>query len=1094
MRDGHYKSGLRGAALRCARWAVAATLVVTASAAIAQTPILSISPGNKVQTIAGNGTASFSGDGGAATGASLFLPTAIAVAADGAIYIADTQNNRIRRVDSSGNISTVVGDGTQGFAGDGGPALAAELNEPEGIAVDANGTLYISDTENNRIRVVQGGVITTLAGNGTAAYSGDGGAAPSASLDHPTGITVDANGNVYVADTDNHAVREVSSGTITTVAGNGVQGFSGDGGSAVSASLDTPLGIAFDASGSLYIADSHNNRVRVVSSGVINTFAGTGAAGYSGDGSSATGAALDDPAGVSVGSNGAVYIADANDQSIRRVLGGVISTVAGNALQGYSGDNQSPNSATLDVPVGVAVMHGSLLIADRENHVIRAISSSTLSFGNQTVGTAGSAQSITLTNSGAGTLTVSAVQMPSGDYTVASSSTCGASLPFTIAANSSCKLDVVFQPAAVGASKGDITIADNAPGSPQVARVNGSGVQDGTSVSLSSSASTSTYGNSITLTAQISPSIATSAATPSGTVVFSEGGNTLSTATVTGGKATFTTSSLTAGSHTITAAYSGDTNYTASSNTDSQVITSAVLTVTAANVTMTYGGSVPPLTYGITGFANGDTAGTAVTGAPALSVSSTDAGVQTVVVGAGTLAASNYSFAFVNGSFTVNKAALSVTVDNKNMTYGGTVPTFTGTVTGAVAADAITATYSSTGNSTTVVGPYSIVASLNDPNNRLANYTVTNTPGTLTIGKAVLTVTPADATRQYGVANPVFTGTVSGVVNNDGITATYSTFAVTLSNAGTYPITATLVDPNNRASNYSVTLNSGTLTVTRAGATVSLVSSVANANLHANIVFTSTVASTTTGTPTGLVFFFDGASKLGSGMLTNGIVSFNTASLAAGVHSIIAQYEGDVNFSASTSTVLPQQVTAPDYSIVANPAALVIHRGSSGAAMLTIAPIGGFTGVVNFGCSGLPAYVTCIFTPPSLNLPGDNKAQSVTLLITTPGATAALNPPAGSGKIFAAMTWTSFGTFGLVLMGGRPRSKLKRRAAIVVLAILVLAMLMALSGCGAGSCCRLPAPPLGTTTATITASASASGGSTGGGMQRTTSITITIAN
>jgi len=1094
MRDSHYKSRLRRAALRFARLAAAATLVVTASAAIAQTPILSVSPGDKVQTIAGNGTASFSGDGGAATSASLFLPTAIAVATDGTIYIADTRNNRIRRIDTSGNISTVAGDGNQGFAGDGGPAVAAELNEPEGIAVDTNGTLYISDTENNRIRVVQGGVITTLAGNGTAAYSGDGSAATSASLDHPTGITVDANGNVYVADTDNHAVREVSSGTITTVAGNGVQGFSGDGGSAVSASLDTPLGIVLDASGSLYVADSHNNRVRVVSRGVINTFAGTGSAGYSGDGGAATGAALDDPAGVSVGSDGAVYIADANDQSIRRVLGGVISTVAGNALQGYSGDNQSPNSATLDVPFGIAVMHGSLLIADRENQVIRAISSSTLSFGNQTVGTAGSAQSITLTNSGSGTLNVASVQMPSGDYTVAGSSTCGTSLPFTIAANSSCKLDVVFQPVAVGATKGEITITDNAPGSPQVVRVNGSGVQDGTSVSLSSSASTSTYGNSITLTAQINPVNATSAATPSGTVTFSEGGNTLSTATVTGGKATFTTTLLAAGTHNITAAYSGDTNYTASSNSTSQVITSAVLTVTAADATMTYGSSVPPLTYGITGFANGDTAGTAVTGAPALSVSSTDAGTQTVVIGAGTLAASNYTFAFVNGKLTVNKAALSVTVDDKSMTYGGTVPTFTGTVTGAAAADAITVSYSSTGNSTTVVGPYPIVAALNDPNNRLANYTVTNTPATLTIGKAALTVTPADVSRQYGVANPVFTGTVSGVVNNDGITATYSTTAVTLSDAGTYPITAAIVDPNSRASNYSVTLNTGTLTVTQTGSTVSLVSSVANANLHANIVFTSTVASTTSGTPTGTVSFFDGTTDIGTSTLTNGVATFTTNALIAGIHSMTAQYEGDVNFPVSTSTALSQQVTAPDFSIVANPTSLVIKRGSSGTVTLTVTPVGGFTGNVNFGCSGLPAYVACTFTPPLLNLTGDNRTQLVTLVVTTPGATAALIPPGSSGKLFAATTWTSFGTFGLLLIGGRPRSKRTKRAAIVVLAIVLLAMMMALSGCGAGSCCSVPSPPLGTTTATVTASAAASGSGTGGGIQHSANVTITITN
>jgi sugar lactone lactonase YvrE len=281
-----------------------------------------VSTSGTITTVAGNGTPGFSGDGGPATNASLASPTGVAVDAAGNLYIADAGNDRVRKVSASGTITTVAGTGTPGFSGDGGPATGAGLVYPSGVAVDAAGNLYIADTYNNRVRKVSAsGTITTVAGNGTPGFSGDGGPATNASLASPSGVAVDAAGNLYIADPDNSRVRKVStSGTITTVAGNGTPGFSGDGGPATNASLFNPSGVAVDAAGNLYIADTTNSRVRKVStSGTITTVAGNGTPGFSGDGGPATNASLVYPSGVAVDAAGNLYIADSQNNRVRKV-------------------------------------------------------------------------------------------------------------------------------------------------------------------------------------------------------------------------------------------------------------------------------------------------------------------------------------------------------------------------------------------------------------------------------------------------------------------------------------------------------------------------------------------------------------------------------------------------------------------------------------------------------------------------------------------------------------------------------------------------------------------------------------------------------
>ena len=339
-------------------------------------------PSGDITTTAGNGTAGYSGDGGAATSAKLYGPTGVAVDGSGNVYIADSENNRIRMVTAStGVISTVAGTGTAGYSGDGGAATSAKLNAPSGVAVDNSGNIYIADCYNNRIRMVSAstGIISTVAGSRQAGYYGDGGPATSASLYVPYALAVDSSDNIYIVDgTERIRMVTASTGIISTVAGDGTGGYSGDGGAATSAELDVPSGVAVDRSGNIYIGDRLNNRVRIVtaSTGIISTVAGDGTEGYSGDGGAATSAELNWPVGVAVDSSGNIYIGDYSNSRIRMVTAstGVISTIAGDGTQGYSGDGGAATSAELYWPTGIAVNSSYLFIADFGNNRIRAVS------------------------------------------------------------------------------------------------------------------------------------------------------------------------------------------------------------------------------------------------------------------------------------------------------------------------------------------------------------------------------------------------------------------------------------------------------------------------------------------------------------------------------------------------------------------------------------------------------------------------------------------------------------------------------------------------------------------------------------------------
>jgi cysteine-rich repeat protein len=348
-----------------------------------------------ITTVAGTGVAGFSGDGGAATSADLRNPMDVAVDGLGNLYLADGSNNRVRRVDAAtGTITTVAGTGTAGFSGDGGPATEAELR-PSGVAVDGLGNLFIAEANNHRIRRVDAatGVIVTVAGTGVSGFTGDNFPATMARLDSPRGVTIDGLGNFFIADAFNNRIRRVdgSSGVITTVAGSGPAGsgtgaFSGDGGPATAAQLNGPSGVVVDSFGSIFVGDQGNHRVRRVGAdGVIHTVAGTGTRGFSGDGGSATSAQLDSPRGLALDGSNDLFIADSQNHRVRRVdaaTGAIVTAVgsgpAGGGSSRFSGDGAAATSARLDDPDAVAVDGlGSIIIAGRGANRIHHVDATT---------------------------------------------------------------------------------------------------------------------------------------------------------------------------------------------------------------------------------------------------------------------------------------------------------------------------------------------------------------------------------------------------------------------------------------------------------------------------------------------------------------------------------------------------------------------------------------------------------------------------------------------------------------------------------------------------------------------------------------------
>jgi len=555
-----------------------ATLLFSLSTAASAQGILTVVPTRSVATTVGTGTLGNSGNGAAATSATLADPSAVAFDTAGNLYLADAQNHVIREVlKASGNIVLCAGTGVEGYGGDGAAATAAFLDTPTGVAVDTAGNVYIADSHNHRIREVAAttGIITTIAGSGTHGFAGDGAAATAAQLYDPMGVAVDKSFNVYIADTNNQRIREIAAATgiINTIAGDGEELFSGDGATATAAVLDSPTGVAVDASGNVYIADRHNQRIREISGTTINTIAGSGAASFSGsfagDGAAATAATLAKPSGVSVDANGNIYIADTGNQRIRELGGGapgssgnVIATILGSGQQGFGADTTAPNGINLNAPKTVAPDSlGNLAISDKLNQRIRSAALPTLSYVADPVGILSPTQSVTLGNTGTAAISVASLSF-TGPFTTATGGTCSA-LPVSLAAAATCTENIGYLPAAAGAATGSVVFS-GAGVVPQTILLAGTGTKASTSVTLTTSINPAFVTQSVTFTATVVP---VGLGTPTQTVTFYDGAANISPAEpLTAGVATFTTATLTSGLHNITAVYSGDANFTASTS------------------------------------------------------------------------------------------------------------------------------------------------------------------------------------------------------------------------------------------------------------------------------------------------------------------------------------------------------------------------------------------------------------------------------------------------------------------------------------------------------------------------------------------------
>jgi trimeric autotransporter adhesin len=1110
-----------------------------------------------ISTIAGNGTAGYSGDGGPATSAELQSPVGVAVDSAGNLYIADQGNNVIRKVATNGTITTVAGNNAEGYSGDNGQATNATLYAPAGVALDSADNLYIADAGNNRIRLVNTtGTITTFAGNGTAGYSGDNGPAAAATLNKPSALVEDAKNNLYLADTGNSVIRLVNTtGTITTIAGNGTAGYSGDNGQATNATLNAPYGLQVDSSGNLYIADTKNNVIRLVNAaGNITTIAGNGAPGFSGDGGPATDAILNSPIGIVFGSQGSLDVSDEGNGRVRELntpAGSVVfpttvvtstsaavtiplqvntpgTTITSITVPLSQGGKQEYTVTAPGCPLNTSLNAGTacnVTVTFAPGYPgLRAVplqvvtSSGTLYFGMSGIGTA---PQVALSP---GIITTVASTIP-GQISVTS----GLNLLYGYdawesggvivdnAGNIYASIDapngmlqtgnVVEFPAGTntatfilgaGSGAGDLGLALDSAGN-LYAAAPGSNCID--KVAQGALVSTAVAGicnsgpffagpggfsgdNGLATSAQLNGPASVAVDTAGSLYIADSGNSRIRKVTAISGIITTIAGNGTAG-------FNGDNGPAANAelNNPTAVVldnvgnlyiadsgNNRIRKITLANGTITtVAGNGTSGDSGDNGSATSaelnNPASLAVDGAGDLYILGSYGGVVRMVNTAGiitTIAGNSASTSSGDGG-PANDASLGegsgLGLDGLGNLY---IATRAGVRTVNVSASALifpSAQIGSTNPQTVAVtnignAPLSITVPVSGQNPIISTGFAQDSSGSC----PQLTAGSQPATLASGVSCALVV---------DFLPST--TAAIT----GSASITDNAL---NTSATQTVQLTAG------AGETVATTTTlnVATATVGSTAVSATILATAGTLVPVGsVVFTVDGAIQPAITVNSSGIATLPPAvsnPLAVGSHTIDATYtSSSLGFGNSVATrVFSVSQIPPSVTIAPSAPSLSVAPGSSVTDTLTITSVGGYAGSLQLSCSNLPQNATCSFQPATVTLSGTSGPQTAVVTIQTAGGTAALHRPIsftaqGSPARLAAAFWAP----GLLVIALASRKR--RMSAHWVVALALLAGTLVVSGCGGGGSSAASAPPntppstpstpAGSSTVQITASA-----------------------